>query len=449
MNNIAIRLEEIGKKYHIGKHQNDANYRTLRETIASTVTAPFRRVGKLLRGHATGAADLDEIIWALKDISFEVAYGEVVGIIGRNGAGKSTLLKILSRITEPTEGIAKIYGRIGSLLEVGTGFHPELTGRENIFLNGAILGMSRVDINKKFDGIVDFAEINKFIDTPVKYYSSGMYLRLAFAVAAYLEPEILLVDEVLAVGDARFQKKCINKMEEVGQEGRTVLFVSHNMPAITRLCDRTILIGDGHVIKDGPSHKVVGHYLSSGTDTMANREWSDPKKAPGGEIARLRGVRVKAENCQITDNVKISQPVSIEIEYEVLKSDYIILPYFEYFNEEGINIFRSNDTDPAWQGNRRRPAGHYINTAWIPGHFLAEGIVYVTAVLQTINPRIPQFHERYVVAFQVVDDLQVNSARGNWVGRMRGAVRPYLKWTTNFTPNFDEIPSLKENKPLK
>ena len=227
MSDIVIRVDSLSKQYRIGGKQE--GYRTLRDTLTETFVSPFRRARKLLRGHAYGAAELDEIIWALRDISFEVKRGEVVGIIGRNGAGKTTLLKILSRITEPTEGYAEIHGRVGSLLEVGTGFHPELTGRENIYLNGAILGMKKAEIERKFDEIVDFAEIEKFIDTPVKHYSSGMYVRLAFAVAAHMEPEILLVDEVLAVGDAAFQKKCLGKMGEVAEGGRTVLFVSHNM----------------------------------------------------------------------------------------------------------------------------------------------------------------------------------------------------------------------------
>jgi lipopolysaccharide transport system ATP-binding protein len=236
MSYTAIRVDNLSKQYRIGGPQK--KYETLRDTLANTLATPLRRAGKLLRGQATGAAELDATIWALRDVSFKVQRGEVVGIIGRNGAGKSTLLKILSRITEPTLGVAEIRGRVGSLLEVGTGFHQELTGRENIYLNGAILGMKRHEIEHKFDEIVAFAEVEKFIDTPVKHYSSGMHLRLAFAVAAHLEPEILLVDEVLAVGDAAFQKKCLNKMEDVGQQGRTVLFVSHNMPAITRLCER-------------------------------------------------------------------------------------------------------------------------------------------------------------------------------------------------------------------
>jgi len=251
MNDTAILVQNLGKQYYIGKKQE--NFRTLRDTLADTVTAPFRRAAKLLRGQATGAAGLDETIWALKEISCEVKRGEVVGIIGPNGAGKSTLLKILSRITEPTAGFVEIHGRVGSLLEVGTGFHQELTGRENIYLNGAILGMRRTEIDNKFDEIVSFAEVERFMDTPVKHYSSGMRLRLGFSVAAHLEPEILLVDEVLAVGDAAFQKKCMGKMGNVAQQGRTVLFVSHNMGAITQLCERVLWLEDGKLKLTGPA----------------------------------------------------------------------------------------------------------------------------------------------------------------------------------------------------
>ena len=242
MGDIAIRVQNLGKQYRIGASKDSrSHYKTLRETIMQAAGDTARWIRK------NGAREEENTIWALKDVSFEVKQGEVLGIIGRNGAGKSTLLKILSRITEPTEGTIDLYGRVGSLLEVGTGFHPELTGRENIYLNGAILGMKRVEIDKKFDEIVDFAEVEKFIDTPVKHYSSGMYLRLAFAVAAHLEPEILLVDEVLAVGDAEFQKKCLGKMGEVAKEGRTVLFVSHNMPAIQKLCKKTLLLQFGAI----------------------------------------------------------------------------------------------------------------------------------------------------------------------------------------------------------
>jgi lipopolysaccharide transport system ATP-binding protein len=255
---VTLRVEGLGKKYHIGAEKS---FDKLSDQISDLVLTPFRRAGKLLRGQSTGAAELDQAFWALRDVSFEVKRGEVVGVIGRNGAGKSTLLKVLSRITDPTEGYADMYGRVSSLLEVGTGFHPELTGRENVYLNGAILGMKKAVIDRKFDEIIAFADIEKFLDTPVKHYSSGMYVRLAFSVAAHLEPEVLLVDEVLAVGDAEFQKKCLGKMESVAGEGRTVLFVSHNMGLIQALCQRGIMLQDGRLIADGSINDVVGIYL--------------------------------------------------------------------------------------------------------------------------------------------------------------------------------------------
>jgi len=298
MNTNAITVENIGKQYRIGAPQ--MRYRTFRESVSQAVRAPFRRMARLLRGEAYGAKDMEKAFWALKDVSFEVRTGEVVGIIGRNGAGKSTLLKILSRITEPTEGYAEIRGRIGSLLEVGTGFHPELTGRENIYLNGAILGMNRAEIENRFDDIVAFAEIERFIDTPVKHYSSGMYVRLAFAVAAHLEPEILLVDEVLAVGDASFQAKCLGKMGEVAGEGRTVIFVSHNMSAIVSLCSRCLLIEDGKIVKDGEVNDVASYYQSmlySATDDVS--DLSDVERYGSGK-AKFTSVALSFQNADGT-----------------------------------------------------------------------------------------------------------------------------------------------------
>lgn len=260
MSNIAIHIEGVGKKYQIGGRKK--RYNRLGDQVAEAVLSPFRRAGNLLKGRFTSASDLNEVFWALKDVSFEIKHGEIIGVIGNNGAGKSTLLKILSRITEPTTGFADIFGRVGSLLEVGTGFHPELTGRENVYLNGSILGMRRSEIERKFDEIVDFAEIEQFIDTPVKHYSSGMYVRLAFSVAAHLEPEILLIDEVLAVGDVAFQKKSLGKMENVSQQGRTVVFVSHNMNALQRLCPQSILLDHGRLVNKDKTAKVIEKYLS-------------------------------------------------------------------------------------------------------------------------------------------------------------------------------------------
>ncbi|MDD5005761.1 MAG: ABC transporter ATP-binding protein [Candidatus Omnitrophica bacterium] len=261
MSNIAIKVENISKQYRIGTLK--ARYSTFRDTLSDAFKTPFRKAAELLRGQAYAASGLTKTKWALKNLSLEVRHGEAVGIIGHNGAGKTTLLKILSRITEPTTGFGDIYGRVGSLLEVGTGFHPELTGRDNIYLNGAILGMKRLEITRKFDEIVDFAGVEEFIDTPVKFYSSGMHMRLAFAVAAHLETEILLVDEVLAVGDVAFQKKCLNKMSSVTHQGRTVLLVSHNMEAIMGLCSRAIWLHQGEKEDEGPSQQIVKRYLSS------------------------------------------------------------------------------------------------------------------------------------------------------------------------------------------
>lgn len=432
MNSIAIHAENLSKQYRIGGPQK--KYETLRDTLTDALTAPFRRAGKLLRGQATSAAEMDQEIWALKDVSFKIKRGEIVGIIGRNGAGKSTLLKILSRITEPTTGFVDIYGRVGSLLEVGTGFHQELTGRENVYLNGAILGMTRAETEKKFDEIVAFSEVGKFIDTPVKHYSSGMYLRLAFAVAAHLEPEILLVDEVLAVGDARFQKKCLSKMQDVGEQGRTVLFVSHNMPAITRLCERTILLDEGKVIADGPSYQVVSTYLNSGLSSTAAREWPDPDKAPGDDVISLRAVRVRTEDNQIADAVDVRQTVGIEMEYEVLQPGYKLMPHYALYNQEGVLVFIAIDQDSEWR-RRRRPVGRYVSTGWIPGNLLAEGTIIVRAAMRTVEPQKLHFDARDAVAFQVIDSLDGNSARGDWAGRMPGVVRPLLEWSTQYSPN--------------
>jgi len=273
MGNIAVYAEGLSKLYHIGGSQKI--YDNLGDQLTDMVLSPFRRAGKLLSGQATGATELDETFWALRDVSFEIKHGDVVGIIGHNGAGKSTLLKILSRITMPTNGYADIHGRISSLLEVGTGFHPELTGRENIYLNGSILGMHKTEIDQKFDAIVDFAEIEKFIDTPVKHYSSGMYVRLAFSVAAHLEPEILLVDEVLAVGDVAFQKKCLGKMDNVSKQGRTVIFVSHNMNAMQRLCPKSMLLSHGQLIMQGDTPEVIERYLSTFSTAKPPGNWID------------------------------------------------------------------------------------------------------------------------------------------------------------------------------
>jgi lipopolysaccharide transport system ATP-binding protein len=432
MNDVAIRVRNLSKQYHIGKKQE--KYPTLRESLVKVFVAPFQRAGKLMRGQATGAAELDETIWALTDVSFDIKPGELVGVIGRNGAGKSTLLKLLSRITEPTTGFAEIRGRVSSLLEVGTGFHQELTGRENVYLNGAILGMRREELDRKFDEIVAFAEVEKFIDTPVKHYSSGMQLRLAFAVAAHLEPEILIVDEVLAVGDAAFQRKCMSKMQDVGKHGQTVLFVSHNMQAITRLCERGILLQDGQVVADGPTQDVVNTYMNLGVETTALREWPDPSMAPGGDVARLRVVRVLNEGGQVSEAVDIRERISIEMEYEVLTPDFVLLPHFHIYNEEGVHVFATLDQDPEWR-RRRRPKGHFVSRVQIPGNYMSPGQFFVNCNLLVLTPRSRQFVCPDAVAFQVIDNIGDGTARGDWTEELGGVVRPLLEWSTEFSPN--------------
>jgi lipopolysaccharide transport system ATP-binding protein len=309
MGDLAIRVVGLGKQYHIGALRK--THDRFGEQLVDLAKAPFRRAGKLLRGQAGGVAELDETIWALKDVSFEVNHGEVVGIIGRNGAGKSTLLKILSRITEPTEGSADLYGRVGSLLEVGTGFHPELTGRENVYLNGAILGMKRGEIERKFDEIVAFAEVDKFIDTPVKHYSSGMYVRMAFSIAAHLEPEILLVDEVLAVGDVAFQRKCLGKMDDIAKEGRTVLFVSHNMAILQTLCERGILLQDGVICVDSRAAETVGAYLQT-LEQMQSRNLAERTDRRGEGKVKLVGVEVTNGRNKASSILKAGEPARFE-----------------------------------------------------------------------------------------------------------------------------------------
>jgi len=311
MNDIAIRCEGLSKQYRIGMR---GPYKTLRDTLTDAMYAPFRRVRSAFQGNGKPADGVDTI-WALKDVSFEVKRGEIFGVIGRNGAGKSTLLKVLSRITEPTRGRAEIHGRVGSLLEVGTGFHPELTGRENIYLNGTIIGMKKAEVQHKFDEIVDFAEVEKFIDTPVKRYSSGMYLRLAFAVAAHLEPEVLIVDEILAVGDIAFQEKCLGKMTNVAKEGRAVLFASHNLPTVQHLCAGVILLRQGKTEAIGQPQDVIGLYLSEAANEgkVSLRGWTD--RSTTGE-ARLLEVEIRNGQGDLTNRIPVGGSVSFVFRME-------------------------------------------------------------------------------------------------------------------------------------
>jgi len=432
----AIKVEKISKCYRIGLKEE------MRDSFAATVFNYFKSPLKNYRKYRSlykfddiqmhaESNEASDLIWALTDVSFEVTQGDVLGVIGRNGAGKSTLLKILCRITDPTSGQCEIRGRVSSLLEVGTGFHQELTGRENIYLNGTILGMTKREVDRKFDEIVDFSGVEKFLDTPVKRYSSGMKVRLAFSVAAHLEPEILLIDEVLAVGDVDFQRKCLDKMENIGQQGRTVLFVSHNLPAITRLCKRAILLEEGKLIRDGLAQQVVSAYLNSTFGTTAVHEWTHAENAPSGRVARLLAVRVRKENGEIADTFDIRLPIQIEMEYEVIRSGHVLLPHFGLRNERGISVFVTVDQDAEWR-QRSRPKGHYRSTVWIPGNLLAEGTHFVNCHLLTLNPEELQFSERNIISFNVIDSLDGDSARGDYGQNMPGVVRPLLKWTTHY-----------------
>ena len=420
MSDIAIRVEGLGKRYRIGTPT--MNYRTLRDTFVDAARLPVRLLGA--RGVERNGKH--NAIWALKDISFEVQQGQVLGVVGRNGAGKSTLLKILSRVTDPTEGLGEIHGRVGSLLEVGTGFHPELTGRENIFLNGAILGMRRAEIERKFDEIVDFSEVGQFIDTPVKRYSSGMYLRLAFAVAAHLEPEVLIVDEVLAVGDAEFQRKCLGKMSDVAEEGRTVLFVSHNMSAITRLTQETIVIEKGRLALRAPTPQAVDFYLSQGYSQEGQRMW-DPDEVPA-EASPFCPIAVRLCNHlgKVVDTVRSVEPCTIEVEY-ALQSPVAGLRVGVYLmSTRGEYIFTSFDTDETdrFENMGTRPAGHYVSRCTIPADFLNEGRFVIGINASSYRVR-RYFQDEKALTFTVD---AIGAPGMQWPEPRMGAVRPRLDW---------------------
>jgi lipopolysaccharide transport system ATP-binding protein len=411
----VIKVENLSKLYYLG---GGVRHNSLRDAVMSFVRKPLK------------AKEKNEL-WALRDLNFTVSDGETLGIIGHNGAGKSTLLKILSRITKPTRGAAEIRGRVASLLEVGTGFHSELSGRENIYLNGAILGMSRREIQRNFDEIIAFAEVEKFIDTPVKFYSSGMYMRLAFAVAAHLEPEVLIVDEVLAVGDMAFQKKCINKMSDVRQQGRAVLFVSHNLQAVSRLCRRVIWLERGKIRLDGETQQVVSQYLHAQTNSESEKIWENPENQPGNEITKLMRVRAVDEAGETTSSFDIRLPVFLELTYKVLQDGKIFTPTVHIYNEEGICVFVSNDVSREWR-NRPREKGIYTSRVRIPPNFLAEGSFSVTIAAFTAAPYEEHFFQRDVIDFYVFDSLDGDTARGDFGGVMIGVVRPLLHWETEF-----------------
>jgi lipopolysaccharide transport system ATP-binding protein len=419
---IDLKLDGVSKCYLIRKEQpsDDARHPLVRK-----LTRLWQR---------------PEQFWALRDVSFEVKRGEALGIIGHNGAGKSTILKLLSNITTPSAGEITINGRLAALIEVGSGFHPELTGRENVYLSGSILGMRRAEIHRKLESIIDFAGIREFIDTPVKRYSSGMFVRLGFSIAAHLEPDVLLLDEVLAVGDAAFQYKCLNRVDELRDAGKTIIFISHDLNAVERLCDRVLLMERGQIIANGPPAEVIDRYKGAGAKTVATafpgikaeREWPDRSTAPGDGIVRLRKVRVRTNEGETTAAIDIRKPVGLEMTFEVLEAGHILVPNYNLFNQERLHLFNVQEIKSRWKG-QPRPVGTFVTTAWVPGNFFTEGSIVVEANISSFIPIATlHIHQRDAVAFSVIDSFEGDASRGDSTGPIGGVIRPLLEWTTEF-----------------
>lgn len=422
MSNLALKMDAVSKLYQLGQVGTGTLAHDLNRWWARIMGKedPYAAVGVVNKREQAG----DEFVWALRDINFEVNQGEIVGIIGRNGAGKSTLLKLLSRVTGPTEGEIRINGKIASLLEVGTGFHPELSGRENIFLNGAILGMSKKEIQKKFDEIVEFSGCAKYIDTPVKRYSSGMHVRLAFAVAAHLEPDILIVDEVLAVGDAEFQSKCLGKMQDVSKSsGRTVLFVSHNMGAVKRLCPNSILLDNGKIVKTGQTTEVIDSYLDSGSEFERLIHWSESDRPRTHEVV-LNSISIVDEKGRIDSILATGSDLRIEIDYTLLKDIKNLRISATVTNIDGTDVFSTSDYlfQP---GNAMRKIGSYKSICHIPANLMTIGGYVVT-----VNLEIPL--ERAILTGQKVsfhiNELSINQLGRTIAAKPLGAVHPKLEW---------------------
>lgn len=414
--NYAVQIENLGKRYMIKGEQR--RHRLLRDEIMSFVRE-FPRKREPLRE-----------FWALRDLDFKIAEGDKIGVIGKNGAGKSTLLKLLSRVTEPTTGLIRLRGRVSSLLEVGTGFHPELSGRENIFLNGVILGMSRREIQRKFDEIVDFAGVAQFLDTQVKHYSSGMYTRLAFSVAAHLDPEILIIDEVLAVGDAEFQKKCLGKMQDISASGRTVIFVSHSMQTVTSLCNRCILLEKGQVRKQGTPSEVILEYLGGDADYGGRVDFANQGKSIGDDHVELLYGEVVDDKGETGLEVDIQRPLTVKMGFRVKKkSDICFIPNFHFVVPGGTYAFVSSPDTL----NVLEP-GDYETSCHIPGDFLNEGSYFVGLAISSYAPGLTiHFFESSALTFNVRDSMEGSVGRHGYANVMPGVIRPRLKWTLKET----------------
>jgi lipopolysaccharide transport system ATP-binding protein len=431
VNNVS-KLYRLFSKKETGKQSGNKFIRTIKRPLDNL--RKYRSLYRFSAEELSSTKSRPDLLWALRDVSFDVEPGTVMGLVGSNGAGKSTLLKLISRITPPTKGTILHRGRLSCLIEVGTGFHPELTGRENIFMSSTIMGMRKKEVDAKLDEIVEFAGVGKFIDTPIKRFSSGMTVRLAFAVMAHLEPEILVIDEVLAVGDAEFQRKCLNKMSGVGKSGKTVLFVSHNMAAVTRLCDRALLMRDGQIIQDGSAAEIVHSHVTAGGENIALKEWSDIETAPGDDKVRLREIRMITRSGSVLSGPhNASQDAGIQMTFDVLEPGQVLNPYFTVISETGIDLFSTIDADERYETEARQP-GRYIMTATIPGGLLSEGTHYIRVVMRSIKEKYQPFSERDVIAFNVVDEKSNWLGSGWWEGRPGGVIRPKLKWTTEYVP---------------
>ena len=420
--NTVIKVENISKQYRLGQVGTGSLAHDLNRWWYQVrgKEDPYLKIGEENERSKKGSS---EYVWALRDINFDVQHGDVLGIIGRNGAGKSTLLKILSRTTSPTTGSVKIKGRVASLLEVGTGFHPELSGRENIFLNGAILGMSKTEIKRKFDEIVDFAGVDRYIDTPVKRYSSGMYVRLAFGVAAHLEPDILIVDEVLAVGDAEFQKKALGKMKDVSnKEGRTVLFVSHNMAAISQLCSKAFLLNKGGIEISGQTDQVIKQYITGQDQYLGERIWSE-QEAPGDDLIKLIACKVIQKEISV-DVIDINLECEIEVTFLVLKDVKNLIPGINLYNADELCVFDRCD----WKPNQLSP-GKYIKRLKIPAQTLAEGRFSILIHLTFYDSLILSVVEHNAMFFEAIDSEHPETVRGLFKGPWPGIVRLGLEWS--------------------
>jgi len=433
LKDIILKAENISKQYRLGQvgtgtlsHDLNRWWHEIRGK-----ENPYLKIGDTNDRSTKGTSDY---VWALQDINFEVERGEVLGIIGKNGAGKSTLLKILSKVTAPTTGSIKYNGRIASLLEVGTGFNGEMTGRENIFLNGAILGMTKKEIASKIDEIIDFSGCERYIDTPVKRYSSGMYVRLAFAVAAFLEPDILIIDEVLAVGDAEFQKKAIGKMQDISKQGgRTVLFVSHNMAAIKQLCTRCLVLRNGQLVAQGNTTEIVENYLGENNTIVAKKQWNN-KNAPRNFFIEVKDVSVHYRDGSISENgnYNITEEIGITTRYNVIEDGFSFIHGANFYNNEEINIFNSHDVSSENRSKKKRK-GTYQATMWIPKNLLSEGVLFISIVFFKPNPFEMFVHLEKIISINIFDEMKGNSSRGEYTDGFSGYVRPLLRWETNKT----------------